>query len=104
MGVPSLKATLMHSHTDITKSPPPWNNAGLVGQKASLRRNGMWAIRMRLQLADKARDLVLCNLAIDSKRRGCDLLRLRVCDIAQAKKQSSGRHGHAAQDAPSGAV
>jgi integrase len=45
----------------------------------------MWAIRIRLQMADKARDSALFNLDIDSKLRGCDLVSLRVCDIAQGK-------------------
>ena len=41
----------------------------------------MWAIRIRLQIAERIRDLALFNLALDSKLRGCDLLGLRVSDI-----------------------
>lgn len=66
-------------------SPIPWNKNRLVGQKAPLKLKEIWAIRVRLQLADKTRDLALFNLAIDSKLRGCDLVSLRVCDIAQGK-------------------
>ena len=59
----------------------PWNKGKLVGQKAPLKPQQVWAIRIRLQLADKKRDLALFNLAIDSKLRGCDLLSLRVSDL-----------------------
>jgi site-specific recombinase XerC len=41
----------------------------------------IWAIRIRLQLAAKTRDLAMCNLAIDSKLRACDLTKLRVRDV-----------------------
>ena len=63
----------------------PWNKGRLIGQKAPLKLKEIWAIRIRLQLAEKARDLALFNLAIDSKLRGCDLVSLRVLDIAQGK-------------------
>jgi len=59
----------------------PWNKGKLVGQKAPLKPQEVWSIRVRLQLADNKRDLALFNLAIDSKLRGCDLLRLRVFDL-----------------------
>ncbi|WP_374359138.1 tyrosine-type recombinase/integrase [Thermomonas sp.] len=60
----------------------PWNKDRIVGQKAPLKLREIWAIRVRLQLRGKLRDLALFNLAIDSKLRACDLLSLRVCDIA----------------------
>jgi integrase len=53
------------------------------GQKAPLQPKEVWAIRTRLQLAGRIRDLALFNLAIDSKLRGCDLIRLKVADVAQ---------------------
>ena len=59
----------------------PWNKGKLVGQKAPLKPQEVWSIRVRLQLANNKRDLALFNLAIDSKLRGCDLLRLRVSDL-----------------------
>jgi integrase len=59
----------------------PWNKGKLTGQKPPLKRREIWAIRIRLQLAGKTRDLALFNLAIDSKLRACDLTRLRVSDI-----------------------
>ena len=60
----------------------PWNNGKLVGQKAPLRLRDIWAIRVRLQLRGSLRDLALFNLAIDSKLRASDLVKLRVRDVA----------------------
>lgn len=62
----------------------PWNKGKLSGQKAPLRLRDIWAIRVRLQLSHKVRDLALFDLAIDSKLRACDLVKLRVRDIAHA--------------------
>jgi integrase len=59
----------------------PWNKGRLIGQKRPLRPREVWAIRVRLQLEQRRRDLALFNLAIDSKLRGCDLVRLRVSDV-----------------------
>jgi integrase len=63
----------------------PWNKGKLVGQKAPLKLKEMWAIRVRLQLADRRRELALFNLAIDSKLRRCDLVKLRVRDVCQGQ-------------------
>ncbi len=60
----------------------PWNKGKLVGQKSPLKLKQVWAIRIRLQIADNVRDLALFNLAIDSKLRSCDLVNIRVKDIA----------------------
>jgi integrase len=59
----------------------PWNKGKLIGQKAPLRISEIWAIRVRLEIFGRARDLALFNLAIDSKLRGCDLVQLRVNDV-----------------------
>ena len=64
----------------ITKRPP-WNRGRLVCQKRPLLPRQVWARRARLELADNLRDLALFNLVIDSKLRGCDLVRLRVVDL-----------------------
>ena len=58
-----------------------WNKGRLIGQKRPLKPKDVWAIRARLQLERRARDLALFNLAIDSKLRGCDLVRLMVEDV-----------------------
>jgi integrase len=85
MGFLSLQENSMKPHIHEMKPPVPWNKGRLIGQKVPLKLKEIWAIRIRLQLADKVRDLALFNLAIDSKLRGCDLANLRVCDIAQGK-------------------
>src|SRR3978361_174248 len=59
----------------------PWNKGRLLGQKPPLKPKEIWSIRIRLQLANKERDLALFNLALDSKLRGCDLVCLRVRDV-----------------------
>ena len=63
----------------------PWNKGKLVGQKTPLRLRDIWAIRVRLQLAERTRDLALFDLAIDSKLRACDLTKLCVCDVAHGE-------------------
>jgi integrase len=67
--------------TNGADRPTPWNKGKLVGQKASLRISEIWAIRVRLEIYGRVRDLALFNLAIDSKLRGCDLVKLRVQDV-----------------------
>ncbi len=67
----------------------PWNKGKLIGQKPPLKPQEIWAIRVRLQLAHRVRDLALFNLAIDSKLRACDLVRLRVGDIAPTGQVAS---------------
>ena len=67
----------------------PWNKGRLIGQKPPLKLKDIWTIRLRLQLAGRVRDLALFNLAIDSKLRGCDLVRLRVADIAHGESVMS---------------
>ena len=64
------------------KSRTPWNKGKIIGQKAPLKLRDIWAIRIRLQMDNRLRDLALFNLAIDSKLRGCDLVKLRLSDIA----------------------
>ena len=67
----------------------PWNKGKLLGQKAPLKVSEVWAIRVRLQLTDRARDLALLDLAIDSKLRSCDLVALRVRDISHGDRVAS---------------
>ena len=61
---------------------PPWNKGKLTGQKPPLLPKHVWAIRTKLHLDGRVRDLALFNLAIDSKLRGCDLVTLRAGDVA----------------------
>jgi len=67
-----------------TTSHLPWNKGKLVGQKLPLKLKEIWAVRVRLQLADNCRELALFNLAIDSKLRSSDLVKIRVSDISKS--------------------
>lgn len=69
-----------------TYRPEPWNKGKLVGQKTPFRLRDIWAIRVRLQLQGRARDLALFNLGIDSKLRACDLVQLRVRDVSNGER------------------
>ena len=64
----------------------PWNKGKLVGQKAPLKLKDIWAIRIRLQMYDRVRDLALFDLAIDSKLRACDLVKIRVRDVSHGER------------------
>lgn len=65
-------------------APVPWNKGKLSGQKRPFKLQEIWAIRIRLQIQERTRELALFNLAIDSKLRACDLMALKLTDIAQA--------------------
>src|ERR1041385_8695234 len=60
----------------------PWNKGKLAGAKPPLRPKHVWAIRTKLQIDQLTRDLALFNLAIDSKLRGCDVVAVKVDDVA----------------------
>ena len=66
------------------KSPTrtPWNKGKLMGAKPPLRPKHVWSIRTRLMVDGRVRDLAMFNLAIDSKLRGCDVVALKVEDVA----------------------
>lgn len=64
----------------------PWNEEKIVGQKAPLNLNDICAIRIRLQLGHRVRELALIDLGLDSKLRACDLARLRVRDICHGDR------------------
>ncbi len=63
-------------------SRKPWNAGRIIGPKAPLKPKHVWAIRHQLKTTRRARDLALFNCALDSKLRACDLVRLRVADLA----------------------
>lgn len=60
----------------------PWNKGKIVGQKAPFKLKDIWALRVRLQMEHRVRELALFNLGIDSKLRGCDLVALKVRDVS----------------------
>ena len=70
-------------------SEAPWNKGKIVGQKPPLKLQEIWAIRTRLQILEQIRDLALFNLAVDSKLRASDLVRLRVSGVATSGHVSS---------------
>ena len=74
----------MFNRTQHLKSRLPWNKGRLIGQKAPLSLQEIWSIRTKLQDAGRRRDLALFNLALDSKLRACDLLKLRVSDVSSS--------------------
>ena len=70
---------------ELTSAPSrrrPWNKGKFIGTNPPLQPRHVWAIRTRLQLAGRTRDLALFNLGIDSKLRGCDVVSLMVEDVA----------------------
>ena len=73
----------MDTETKSDGRAVPWNKGKLLGQKPPLKLREIWAIRIRLQLTHRHRELALFNLAIDSKLRGCDLVGLHVYDVVQ---------------------
>ena len=84
MQIPNLPA--------IRARRPAWNKGRIVGQKRPLKPKHVWAIRVRLELAERHRDLALFNMAIDSKLRGCDLVQMKVADVmasGQIKERAS---------------
>ena len=75
----------MQTMDELASAPSrrrPWNKGKLTGPKPPLQPRHVWAIRTRLQLAGRIRDLALFNLGIDSKLRGCDVVSLMVEDVA----------------------
>jgi len=67
----------------------PWNKGKLTGAKPPLRPKHVWSIRTKLQIEGRARDLAMFNLAIDSKLRGCDVVAIRVEDVAAGGARAS---------------
>lgn len=79
-----METTMLTPSTELEHDHLAWNTGRLLGQKRPLRPKDVWAIRIRLQLEGRKRDLAMFNLAIDSKLRGCDLVRLQTTDICLA--------------------
>ena len=82
-GTVGIEEATMHTTIPlpVPRKRAPWNKGRLIGQKRPLKPKDVWAIRVRLQLQGRKRDLALFNLAIDSKLRGCDLVHLQVDDV-----------------------
>src|SRR5690349_5612889 len=80
--VGSEETIMLESNRPSVPRRDPWNKGRLIGQKRPLKPKEVWSIRVRLQVERRVRNLALFNLAIDSKLRGCDLVRLQVDDVS----------------------
>jgi hypothetical protein len=82
---PQTRSTIMEVYQGLIAPAPsrtPWNKGKLIGAKPPLWPKHVWSIRTKLQIGGRTLDLALFNLAIDSKLRGCDVVALRVEDVA----------------------
>jgi integrase len=78
---PASETTMITECSPTLRERDPWNKGRLIGQKRPLKPKDVWTIRVRLQLEGRKRDLAMFDLAIDSKLRGCDLVRVRIDDV-----------------------
>ena len=71
-----------HSHFDpAMQNRPAWNAGKMVGTKRPLTQKQIWAVRFFLDREERLRDRALFDLALDSKLRGCDLVKIRIGDL-----------------------
>ena len=73
-----------HSNFDPVDTGPAWNAGRKLGAKRPLKPKEIWAIRFMLDQTREVRDRALFDLAIDSKLRGCDLVKVRIGDLVGA--------------------
>src|SRR5438094_10645326 len=88
----------VESSTATAPKHSSWNKGKLIGPEPPLRPKHVWSVRTKLQLEGRTRDLAMFNLAIDSKLRGCDVVNLKVEDIAPHGRRS--RNGTSNEDGP----
>lgn len=77
--------TVTPSTTAAASKQVPWSKGKIVGAKPPLRPKHVWSIRTKLQVEGRTRDLAMFNVAIDSKLRGCDVVALKVDDVAPGR-------------------
>ncbi|VWX54632.1 hypothetical protein NOVOSPHI9U_690010 [Novosphingobium sp. 9U] len=82
----------------------PWNAGRNVGAKRPLRPTDIWAIRFFLDEQKRLRDRASFDLAIDSKLRGCDLVKIKIGDVVSGGHVRKSLHRHSAEDQQTGAV
>jgi hypothetical protein len=82
------KETIMEANNTVSPREP-WNKGKLVGRKVPFKLKEIWAIRVRLQLRARERELALFNPGIDSKLRACDLVKLRVREVCHGERVAS---------------
>jgi integrase len=69
------------AHDPASREPRAWNSGRKLGAKRALKPQQVWAIRFWLDCEQRLRDRALFDLAIDSKLRGCDLVKVRIRDL-----------------------
>ncbi len=77
-GSASPETTMTTENPIPSRQRDPWNKGRLIGQKRPLKPKDVWTIRVCLELEGRKRDLAMFNLAVDSKLRGCDIVRLKI--------------------------
>src|SRR5450830_1736562 len=80
------KEPIMDQPNESTQHREPWNKGKLVGQKSPFKLKEIWAIRVRLQVEHRVRELAMFDLGLDSKLRACDLVKLKVRDICHGDR------------------
>src|SRR3954462_8534710 len=75
------RTTMGHSSYDPVEQGPAWNAGKKLGAKRPLKPKEIWEIRFMLDRQHRLRDRALFDLAIDSKLRGCDLVKVRIGDL-----------------------
>src|SRR5438552_2552421 len=98
------KGVIHGYRNEIRRRAIPWNKGNLLGQKPPLKLKEIWAIRIRLQLDHRTRDLALFNLAVDSKLRGFDLVALRVHDVVKGRSHGLTSDCHAEENTATSAI
>src|SRR5688572_2257382 len=97
----SRSMTMQDQAAISTPRRVPWNKGKLTGAKPPLQPKHVWSIRTKLQIEGRARDVAMFNLAIGSKLRGCDVVAIRVDDVASGgytadratvRQRKTGRH------------
>ena len=79
-----------HSEYDpAVKDRRPWNAGRRQGAKRALKPQQVWAIRFWLDRERRLRDRALFDLAIDSKLRGCDVVKVRIGDLVSGGRVRS---------------
>jgi integrase len=89
LGWPSTRWEIIMGSATSTAHREPWNKGKIVGQKAPFKLKDIWALRVRLQMEHRVRELALFNLGIDSKLRGCDLVALKVRDVCHGDQMAT---------------
>ena len=87
-------------YNPATQSRPAWNAGKNVGAKRPLTQKQIWAVPLFLERESRIRDRALFDLAIDSKLRGCDLVKIKIGDVVSGTEIKDSCYRHSAKDRP----